>query len=57
MKKPRAPKAVSLTDPVLANEGRPDETLNELIAEYKADFEASPLLSSSGKPRRQKRRV
>lgn len=55
-KKPRAPKAVGLTDAIEAGMGQPDGELNQLIAEQTADFEESPLVSRVSKhhPRRRK---
>lgn len=55
--KARAPKAVALTEGVLANQGAEDKELERLIAEQQADFEASPLVSHARKHRRQRRKV
>jgi hypothetical protein len=41
--RPKKPKAVSLTDNVLATEGKEDEALQRLIEEHEADWEPSPL--------------
>jgi hypothetical protein len=54
---PRAPRAVSLTDAVLAKEDRDDEELARLIAEQTADLEESPLISSARKLRPRRRTV
>jgi hypothetical protein len=40
---PKRPRAVSLSDKVLASEGRDDESLRRLIDEAEADWEPSPL--------------
>lgn len=54
---PPAPKAVSQTDAVWANEGRSDKELEGLIAEQTKDFEPSPLVSVERKRNRVHRRV
>ncbi len=56
-KLPTAPRAVSLTDGVLANEGRDDEALEKLIHEQQADYEESPLVSNARKQPRRRRKL
>jgi hypothetical protein len=46
------PKAVGLTEGVLANKGQDDPELERLIAEHQADYEESPLVSHARKYRR-----
>jgi hypothetical protein len=41
--KPKKPRAISLTNSVLATEGHEDEALKRLVEEHEADWEPSPL--------------
>jgi hypothetical protein len=56
-KKATAPKAVGLTDAVLANEGREDAELSRLLADQAADYEPSPLVSHARKHRPHRRKL
>ena len=56
-KEAAAPKAVSLTPAVLANEGRDDAELQRLIAEQHDEDEGSPLDPAPSKRRRRRRKV
>jgi len=53
-RKRNIPKAVSLTDKVLATEGREDAELERLIQDQRADLEPSPLVSHARKRRRRR---